>query len=301
MTESVKNKQVLCFGEVLWDLLPSGKRIGGAPLNAAYHLKKLGIPVAVASRVGEDDLGRGILKFAEEKGLPKGRIQTDPVHPTGTAVARVGTNHEVTYQIIEKTAWDFIQPDKGLKDAVRQSHYLVYGSLITRNLISRNTLYKLLESPLIKVLDVNLRAPFYTKGILRKLLMSADIVKMNEAEMQLISEWFHCTGEKKYSMKALARRFSIKTLIVTDGSKGAYLWHQGEIFFEQSYPVKVVDTVGSGDAFLAGFLSDHIRGKTPEKALKKACLLGAFIAGKSGGCPDYTVAGLKRFENPHTT
>ncbi|MGH2643733.1 MAG: PfkB family carbohydrate kinase, partial [Chitinophagaceae bacterium] len=190
MRKYYSDKKIVCFGEVLWDMLPNGNKIGGAPLNVTYHLHKLGIDAALASRIGVDTLGNGIRDFIIKNCSSGSLLQMDTVHPTSTVKAEIQPNHEVTYNIIEEVAWDFIEYDHLLNELITKADYLVYGSLITRNKISRTALYKVLESKLTKVLDVNLRKPFYSKEILRYLLMKANIVKMNEAELQLISEWF---------------------------------------------------------------------------------------------------------------
>lgn len=292
MKKYYTNKKVLCFGEVLWDMLPDGNKIGGAPLNVAYHLHKLGINSVLASRIGVDTLGRGIQDFIEKNGLSESLLQIDSVHSTSTVEAQIQPNHEVTYDIIENVAWDFIEYDHSAMELISKADFFVYGSLITRSNVSRNTLYKILESPLIKVLDVNLRKPFYSKDILKSLLVKANMVKTNEAELHLISEWFGFTGTEREKMQTLSTAFDLDILITTYGSKGAYLLYQNEFSFEKGFDVKVADTVGSGDAFLAGFLSEYIVGKSPPEALKTANKMGAFIAQRVGGCPDY---GIKEF------
>lgn len=289
MKKFYSDKKIVCFGEVLWDMLPEGNKIGGAPLNVAYHLHKLGMDAALISRVGDDALGRRIHGFIERKGLSRSILQTDTIHPTSTVEAQVLPNHEITYNIIENVAWDFIEYDHSINELITKADYLVYGSLITRNNISRNALYKILESPLIKVLDVNLRKPFYSKETLHYLLLKANIVKMNETELGLISEWFDFRGTDQEKMQALSNAFSLDILITTYGSKGAYLLYQDKISFEKGMEIKVADTVGSGDAFLAGFLSEYVVGKPPPEALKTANKMGAFIAQRTGGCPDYDI------------
>lgn len=300
MKKYYTNKKVLCFGEVLWDMLPDGNKIGGAPLNVTYHLNKLGTDAALISRVGDDVLGRRIQSFVEKNRLSLSILQTDTIHPTSTVEAKILPNHEVTYNIIENVAWDFIEYDHSLNELISKADYLVYGSLITRNNVSRNALYKILESSLVKVLDVNLRKPFYSKDILQSLLVKANIVKTNEAELHLISEWFDFTGTDQEKLQALSKAFDLEILITTYGSKGAYLLHQNKFSFEKGINVKVADTVGSGDAFLAGFLSEYIVGKSPPEALKIANKMGAFIAQKNGGCPDYDIKEFHKSINQYS-
>ncbi len=294
MNEKMNNKRIICFGEVLWDMLPKGKKIGGAPLNVAYHLNRMGQDAAIVSRIGKDDLGNGIKEFIQQKELSAASIlQLDSTHPTSIVEAKVDDNHEVTYDIVEEVAWDYIDYNKELEQLVDESKYLVFGSLCTRHQVTRQTLRSLLESDLIKILDVNLRPPFYSKEILEKLLSYTQIAKMNEHELKIIAQWFDIEGNTQECISGLAQKFELEILITTFGSKGAYLWHDNEILFQKGHKVEVADTVGSGDAFLAGFLSEYIQDTTIENALKVANTLGAFIATKDGGCPEYEKAEIK--------
>lgn len=298
MQRLFSNKKVLCFGEVLWDMPPEGKRIGGAPLNVAYHLHKLGASAALASRIGEDPLGREIRTFVEDIGLHDSLLQTDPDHPTSTVAVEIQPDHENNYTIVEHVAWDYIHYDASLKKLAEQAGYLVYGSLIARHATARRTLYQLLEHPLVKILDVNLRAPYYSKALVHKLLVRADMVKINEAELQVLSKWFSYTGNKEAKMRSIRKDFNTQVIIVTSGAEGASLLHQNAVYHEKSHPVKVADTIGSGDAFLAGFLSGLIRGASPAEALSTGNEMGAFIAQRAGGCPDYDRPCLKNTQNP---
>ncbi len=277
--------RVLCFGEVLWDLLPSGPQIGGAPLNAAYHLHQLGAPVAMLSRVGDDERGRGIAAFLASAGMHGGGLQVDPRHPTGIVDVTLGENQEVSYHIVEEVAWDYIQPDPVWP--ALGADYLVYGSLAARSPVSRATLNGMLDMPLTRVLDVNLRPPHYTEALIGMLMEKADIVKMNTSELREISGWYGMQGDVEARARALCRRTGLGTLIVTDGAGGAYLLHEGDWQHAPGRAVHVVDTVGSGDAFLAGFLAARLEGGSPREALEKANRMGAFVAERAGGCPPY--------------
>ncbi|HEX5554824.1 MAG TPA: carbohydrate kinase [Chitinophagaceae bacterium] len=284
---SPDNATVICFGEVLWDNLPGGRQIGGAPLNVAYHLHKLGVEVSLISRVGNDEAGAGIRDFVGKSGLGNSVLQTDPLYPTGSVEVMIQPGGGIIYDIIRDVAWDFIVYDQEVRDLIGQAGYLVYGSLITRNDESEKTLFALLEQPLVKILDVNLRAPYYSKDVLGRLMGKADIVKMNEEELSLIAGWFGHAGDDHQRMKGLRELFDLDILIVTCGAKGAFLIRENEVCFEPGQPTTVVDTVGSGDAFLAGFISGYIAGKPLSAGLKIAGTMGALVAGKAGGCPPY--------------
>ncbi len=297
MISSPSNQTVICFGEVLWDILPQGRMIGGAPLNVSYHLHKLGISTALVSRIGADDYGKDIKAFMEESGLHHAVLQADGSHPTGRVEVIIEPDHEIKYDIVRNTAWDFIEFDEEVKRLSGKAGHLVYGSLACRNGVSRDTLTKMMDNPLVKIMDVNLRAPFYSKELLLELITKADILKINEAELGLIAEWFGCSGNDHEKMKALREQFNLGTLLVTCGSKGAYLLYENDFFFEPGYKIEVVDTIGSGDAFLAGFLSGYIAGKLPRQALKIANGMGAFIAQRRGGCPVYEKQEIQKMIN----
>jgi len=278
--------KIICYGEALWDRLPGGNRIGGALLNVSYHLHQLKANTALVSRVGKDKWGVRILQFMEENGM-EGIVQTDAIHPTGIVRVTIDKYDEVSYDIIEGASWDYISYTFDLEKLVQDSEYLVFGTLALRNEVSRSTLYQLIDRPIKKVLDVNLRSPFYSKKLLEDLLKKVDIVKMNENELEKLSAWWHIEGDSEIKMKRIAKRFSLDVLLITLGSRGASLWIDGHILFQKSNKIKVKDTVGSGDAFLAGFLSKYVADGNVDKALAFAVKMGGFVAQRQGGCPEY--------------
>lgn len=283
---------VISFGEVLWDIFPEARRIGGAPLNVAYHLNKLGVNATLISRIGRDENGKGIRDFLAEKIPGKYLLQEDSDHPTGTV--EIVSHHalDVSYDIVKDVAWDYIEYDNPVDELTSHADYLIFGSLAARSPTSRETLDHLLGKIPLKVFDINLREPFYTKEDIEEFLKRSAIVKMNERELKILSGWFSFSGDLREQMKTLVVRFELETLIVTAGPGGAYAASRGQLFFEPGRKVKVMDTVGSGDAFLAGFLSEYISAKSVPQALKTANALGALIAGKRGGCPEYDANSL---------
>ncbi|MHB1922833.1 MAG: carbohydrate kinase family protein [Chitinophagaceae bacterium] len=295
------DQMVLCIGEVLWDILPNGRKIGGAPLNVTYHLNKLGINARLLSRIGQDEPGKEISSFFKKNGLDQSLLQIDLKHPTGRVEATLGENHEVSYDIIRDVAWDFIENKMETFELLLNSEFLIFGSLITRSAISRATLNWMLERPCIRVLDVNLRPPFYSREILKELLLKADIVKMNESELKILAGWFGFKGSDQENMQGLYKAFDLDILITTHGSMGAYLIHGNSTLFEPGHPIIVADTVGSGDAFLAGFLSELMTGSPLQHALKTASGMGAFIAQMPGGCPPYQKKEFHQFLYPSLT
>ncbi|MEO8853607.1 MAG: carbohydrate kinase [Ginsengibacter sp.] len=287
MSESKDNFPVVCFGETLWDFLPGGKLPGGAPVNVACHLQKLGKNPAVISRIGKDDLGEELKNIFELKKIHTGFFQTDNENPTGKVLAKIMDNHEVSYEILQPVAWDFIEWDSKMGNLVSSADFFVFGSLVTRNSDSKNTLFQCLEIANKKVLDINLRPPHYTREIVEELLAKADILKLNLAELHLISGWFKIFVNDEDRIKWLKEKFSIDTIIVTKGGEGAVLFMNDKFYYHRGYKVEVADTVGSGDAFLAAFISKLIENAQPAEALDFASGLGAFVASRSGACPDY--------------
>jgi len=283
------NYNIVSLGEILWDILPEQELPGGAPLNVAYHLHKQAQRVILVSRIGKDNHGQRLLDIMQQRGLATDLIQRDNRYDTGKVYARMDEQLDMQYDIVYPVAWDHISWDDALEAMLRNDdlQYLVYGSLLARNDISRNTLEKALQSRATKVLDINLRAPYYTKETLEWLLFSCDLLKLNIGELELISSWYGSYATLEDRIQALSERFNIATIVVTLGSKGCMGYIQGQFYYQEGQLVKVADTIGSGDAFLAGFLTAQIRGYTPDYSLAYANALGALVASKPGGCPDY--------------
>ena len=280
---------VVCFGETLWDFLPGGKQPGGAPMNVAYHLGKLGKNPAIISRTGNDELGKELLSVMKEKGIDFSYVQTDETLPTSTVVARLKDGHEMVYDIVQNVAWDNIMYEDELSELVKNADYFVFGSLSARSARTRATLFQLLEIAKTKVLDINLRAPYYSRELIETMLAKADIVKVNEAELKLITEWFKPYSSDEEAIAFLQETFSIRIMIVTKGAEGALLKAGHILHSHEGYQVTVADTVGSGDSFLAGVifqLLDHI---PYEHILDFANKLGAFISTQKGACPEYSL------------
>lgn len=282
----------ICFGEILWDVLPTGAKPGGAPMNVAYHLQKLGLQTALVSRVGQDEQGRGLLHLLEQSQVNTRWVQTDADHPTGVVNATVHPNNEVSYEIVHPVAWDFIAPEEGLEQLVSGARFFIYGSLASRDHTTASTLEQLLAKAQTNVLDINLRPPHFSKERVEKLLQSADILKLNEHELPLITAWYSQLKNSDDQVRLLQDRFSVATIVVTRGGEGALVCQNGTLVSHPGYPVKVADTVGSGDAFLAAFLAKTKAGASLEERLQFANSLGAFIASKEGACPAYELQEL---------
>ena len=286
--EDVKNHKVVCFGEVLWDILPSGPVPGGAPMNVTYHLHKQQKNPALITRIGLDDKGKELLNIFSNYGVCTDYFQVDYDHETGKVFAEPNEHNEVVYDIVMPVAWDFIQWEDSLENLISNAEYFVFGSLSARNPASKNTLLKALEIAKNKVLDINLRAPHFNRRIVEELLSKADFLKINLAELELITGWFSKYKSIEDRVKSINDKFNISNIVVTMGGEGAMLFLNGKVYRHNGYKVQVTDTVGSGDAFLAGLLTKLLDKASPEDALAFASGMGAFIATQTGACPQYS-------------
>jgi fructokinase len=280
-----RHHHIICFGEVLWDLLPTGKVAGGAPMNVAYHLNELGTPTTMISCIGADDLGHEIADFLKEKGIDISFVQVEDRFPTGVVTVTLSSTGQPSYEIVENVAWDFIKTDDKVKQAVSQAEVFVFGSLVARNQVSKNTLLTLIENAKLNVFDVNLRKPFFSKELLHELMQKADIVKMNDEELEIISAFQGIEGTEKEKIKTLKETYNLDLLIVTKGEKGAIAFFEGVFHEDNGVKVTVQDTIGSGDAFLAAFIHHYLDKKPISQCLNLACKMGAYVATKRGGTP----------------
>ncbi len=280
---------ICCFGEVLWDLLPAGRQMGGAPMNVAAHLKQMGLSSLIISRVGRDELGNEIIAWLSRNQFPLNWVQTDMQYPTGRVSVDLTDKNRVAYEIVQPAAWDFIEVSAELISLVRNSLCIVYGSLACRNQVSGMSLLKLLEQAPYKIFDVNLRPPHYSQNLVEQLLQQADMVKMNDDELREISGWYGLTQRSDYQiMDYLRESFRLKVLLVTRGGNGAIVLNETGFCESPGFKVKVADTIGSGDAFLAGFLKMFASGKPVQEALNFACAAGALVATYPGAIPAVT-------------
>lgn len=291
----LKNQHMLCFGEMLWDRLPGGSKPGGAPMNVALHLKKFGYSPWFASRVGDDEAGRELVSFLKQKGIKTGLVQRGKTLPTSEVLVQFSQDGTPAYQICEPVAWDNIAWTRKLAEKAEKAGIIIYGTLAARNEITRQTLLKILDTNAFRILDVNLRPPYHRQDIVEQLLSKCDFLKMSIDEMQVISKWLKLTwydDEKK--ARAITRHYGLSGLCVTRGEHGAALLTGDHRWVEHSgYRVTVADTVGAGDAFLAGLIYSFEQKKNPEESLAMACAAGALAASREGATPDYTLQELQ--------
>ncbi len=282
---------------MLWDIFPKESIAGGAPMNVALHLAHLGMDVKMISAIGEDKLGKKLLSFIRKFGLSEDFIQINATYPTGTVNVDDRDKENIKYEIVKPAAWDYILWSEEMDKAVRNADAFIFGTLGARNETSKATLEKLLETPALKVFDINLRPPFYTADLLEFLLKKADILKLNEDELTLLADFYDLPNKMEAALEKLTELFEFDMICITLGSKGAAIYQEGEIISHPGYPVAVKDTVGSGDAFLAGFVSKYLSRESPEKILDFACALGALVATFSGGTPQYNESDIGKIKD----
>jgi len=291
------NKKVLCFGEVLWDTFGNEKIAGGAPMNVARHLVQQGVKAGFASRVGMDASGDKLVEVLKQSGLYSAdTIQRDAELPTCEVTVQLDEKQQATYIIPEPVSWDNIQTEDLLTESAIDSAAIVFGSLACRTETTKHTLLNLLdETKALRVFDVNLRAPHYTLSTIENLAARATVVKMNEEEARLL------IGGSNSSLENIIGEFRAKyhpkTICITRGENGAIIWHDHELFEHPGFKVDVVDTVGSGDAFLATFIGGILAKHPMQDVLKKACAIGAFVASKRGANPVYNAQEIEHILN----
>lgn len=280
--------KIVCFGETLFDLLPDGKHIGGAPLNVAYHVNKLGGQGAIISRIGNDELGQELTQFVGKHGLDSIALQTDDELATGTVPVTFLDQNTPSYEIVSPVAWDRIEANDEARSAASGADAIVFGSLATRSAQNLESLSILLLSSGVRVLDVNLRAPFFEAAKVLELLRHADIVKVNDEEIRLIGEWHGWSGTDEELLHQLHRHLNLKAAVLTRGKHGAALVDDNGFYEHPGFHIIVADTIGAGDSFLAAFITKYLVGVPPTDCLAYAGAVGALVAGKTGGTPAYT-------------
>lgn len=280
---------VIGMGEALWDVLPEGKKIGGAPANFAYHVSQFGLPSCVVSAIGNDPLGHEIIENFTSKGLTH-QIETVP-YPTGTVQVEIDQAGVPQYEIKENVAWDNIPYTAKLEQLAEKTSAICFGSLAQRNVVSRNTINRFLDAipaendPLI-VFDVNLRQGFYNKEILCNSMKRCNILKINDEELVTVSRMFGYPGiDLQDKCWILLGKYNLRMLILTCGINGSYVFTPGNVSFQPTPKVEVADTVGAGDSFTAAFISSILKGKSVAEAHSRAVKTSAFVCTKKGAMP----------------
>lgn len=284
------NDIVVGMGEALWDVLPEGKKIGGAPANFAYHVSQFGLPSRVVSAVGSDPLGREIVENFTSKGL--NHLIEEVPYPTGTVQVEIDPAGVPQYDIKENVAWDNIPYTARLEALAGQTRAVCFGSLAQRNVVSRDTINRFLDAmpqtaDSIVVFDVNLRQGFYTKDILCNSMKRCNILKINDEELVTVSRMFGYPGiDLQDKCWILLGKYNLRMLILTCGINGSYVFTPGNVSFQPTPKVEVADTVGAGDSFTAAFIASLLKGKSVAEAHALAVRTSAFVCTRKGAMPE---------------
>ncbi|MCC5789162.1 MAG: carbohydrate kinase [Opitutales bacterium] len=294
----MERKQIFTFGEALWDCLPAGIFLGGAPVNVAYHLSCLGEKVAAMTSLGRDLLGNEAMERMENAGIDVSYVHWDNEWPTGAVKAKLTEKGNATYQFLSPVAWDRIIVTPALEEGCAGGDALVYGTLAQRSEHNRKTLFRLLEKDhWERIYDVNLRPPFDDPKLVFALAGKADLVKLNDDETFALSGLKAGEDDLQEAVRALAEKTPAQKICVTRGGEGALLWDRTKDSFleEKGRTITVEDTVGAGDAFLAALVGSLLHEKPLEECLRKAARLGEYVATQRGAMPAYQVEKIPGF------
>ena len=290
MPES-RSANVICFGEALWDVLPSMRSVGGAPINVAYHLKKLGVRAWPMSGVGNDTLGAELKSQIEQWGLPSDLICSVADRQTGRSLVTI-LEGEPNFEVMKDVAWDYIDVPENWPVECQPAEALVFGSLAQRSARNRAVLDAMFVAMpnALKVLDVNLRDAFEDYEQIWALARSADLVKLNDEEMQALMQTTATRANAEDCVRGFQREAGCETVCMTMGAQGAGLLRCDEWHWVDAVPVKVRDTVGAGDSFLAGLIYGLLITQEDATAtLRRSATLASFVASSDGATPDYDI------------
>ena len=280
---------VVGMGEALWDMLPEGKKIGGAPANFAYHVSQFGLSSCVVSAIGDDSLGKEIIENFASKGLNHHIAQVP--YPTGTVQVDIDQAGIPQYEIKENVAWDNIPYTAHLEALAENTKAVCFGSLAQRSVVSRSTINRFLDAmpqtdDTLIVFDINLRQGFYNKEILCNSMKRCNILKINDEELILVSRMFGYPGiDLQDKCWILLGKYNLKMLILTCGINGSYVFTPGHVSFQPTPQVEVADTVGAGDSFTAAFIASLLKGKSVTEAHHLAVQTSAYVCTQNGAMP----------------
>ena len=278
---------VVGIGEMLWDVFPEGKKLGGAPLNFSHHCGQLGASAHPVSAVGADADGAEIRQILASKNLPDAQVQTDTAHPTGRVNVTL-QNGKPTYEILAEVAWDYIRFDQNLRDLASRADAVCFGSLAQRSPVSRATIQAFLEAmrpEALRIFDVNLRQNFYSQEILETSLRHANIFKLSDEELPTLAGFFDLSGEVLDQLQSLRQMFDLRLVAYTRGGEGSLLVTANETSDHPGFPTEVIDTVGAGDSFTATLCMGLLQNLPLAEINRRACQVASFVCSQSGATP----------------
>lgn len=280
--------RVVGLGEVLWDLLPAGRQLGGAPANFAYHAQSLGADASIVSRIGNDANGRDILAQLTQLGVPTDGVEVDSVLPTGTVSVELAADGQPHYRIHENVAWDALAGEGASRAAVASADAVCFGTLAQRSERSRQTIRRLVQSAppaALRILDVNLRQHYFSKALIADSLALVNALKVNDAELPQLGDLLGIQGDAPTIMEALAQRYQLRLVACTRGGNGSLLF-AGERWSENpGAATEVVDTIGAGDSFTAAMALGFLAGWDLDVLNARANQVAAFVCSRPGGTP----------------
>ena len=289
MTNSVEESYTLVgLGEVLWDVLPKGKQLGGATANFAYHAQALGGNGVVVSCVGDDDLGREILARLDDLGLDRRYMAIDKNHPTGTVTVELDTGGKPAYTIHENVAWDYIPYSSGLKELAGEVDAVCFGSLCQRSRVSRETIRQFLDATkreCLHLFDLNLRQSYFNREIIDALLKQTDVLKLNDEELPVLAELVDVRGSETEVLDQLTERYALRLVALTRAERGSRLFKAGRDSTHPGFRTEVADTVGAGDSFAAVLALGLLRGERLDRINEHANRVASFVCSQNGATP----------------
>jgi fructokinase len=278
---------IIGLGEILWDLLPGGKQLGGAPFNFTFHAHQLGHPAVMVSRVGADALGLEIREQVQSRGLDNACLQTDLIHPTGTVPVTLDSHGQPSYTITEDVAYDYLAWDDKLATLFGSARAVCFGTLIQRHVVARRTVRRALAAAknAVIVYDINLRQHFYSKEVIEESLHASRWMKLNDDELAVLAGLLDIPADHAAGLRTLRQRYNLELACLTRGARGCLVQSKDESADLPGIRVQVVDTVGAGDAFTAGLLVSILEGRPLAEAAGFANRLAARVASCAGGTP----------------
>ncbi len=283
-----KSTTVIGLGEILWDVLPGGKRLGGAPANFAYHVQMMGFQSYIVSSIGKDELGREIIARLQNLNVPIDYISTNADYPTSTVDVELEAGHP-TYTIHENVAWDHLQFDESLAKLAANSDAVCFGTLCQRNSESRQVIHAFLEhvpAKALRVYDINLRQNYYSEEIVQRSLEHANVLKLNEDELPILAKLLGLADDQEEQLRHLLNQFQLKMIALTRGPRGSLLLSADDRSDHPGIETPIKDTVGAGDSFTAAVVTGLLKGKSLEQINEAGNKLGTFVACESGATPD---------------
>jgi fructokinase len=276
------------LGEILWDMLPAGKQLGGAPANFAYHAQALGAQGVVVSCIGEDELGREIITRLDELGLDRSYLAVGKEHPTGTVTVELDEDGKPDYTIHENVAWDFIPWDPRLAELAGRTDAVCFGSLCQRSDVSHLAVRGFLQATrpqCIRVFDINLRQSYFNKGIVQTMLELSNVLKLNDEELPVVAGLLGLTGSASDVLSQLTQKHALRMIALTRGANGSCFYTPGQMCSHRGFATQIADTVGAGDSFAAAIAMGLLYGRTLDEINEFANRLASFVCSQSGATP----------------